>query len=29
VPSLANLNLKEGDTAWFLCKAFSVILNVD
>jgi molybdate transport system regulatory protein len=29
VPSLANLDLKVGDTAWFLCKAFSVILNVD
>jgi molybdate transport system regulatory protein len=29
VPSLANLDLKVGDTAWFLFKAFSVILNVD
>jgi molybdate transport system regulatory protein len=29
IPSLANLNLKAGDTAWFLFKAFSVILNVD
>jgi molybdate transport system regulatory protein len=29
VPSLANLNLQEGDTAWFSFKAFSVILNVD
>jgi molybdate transport system regulatory protein len=29
IPSLANLNLQVGDTAWFLFKAFSVILNVD
>jgi len=29
VPSLENLNLKVGDKAWFLFKAFSVILNVD
>jgi molybdate transport system regulatory protein len=29
VPSLANLNLQVGDRAWFLFKAFSVILNVD
>jgi hypothetical protein len=29
VPSLANLNLQVGDSAWFLFKAFSVILNVD
>ena len=29
IPSLANLNLKVGDTAWFLFKTFSVILNVD
>jgi hypothetical protein len=24
-----NLNLKVGDSAWFLFKVFSVILNVD
>ena len=29
IPSLTNLNLQVGDTAWFLFKAFSVILNVD
>ncbi len=29
VPSLANLNLQVGDSAWFLFKSFSVILNVD
>jgi molybdate transport system regulatory protein len=29
IPSLANLNLQVGDSAWFLFKAFSVILNVD
>jgi molybdate transport system regulatory protein len=29
VPSLANLDLQVGDRAWFLFKAFSVILNVD
>ena len=29
VPSIMNLNLKEGDQAWFLFKAFSVILSVD
>jgi molybdate transport system regulatory protein len=29
VPSLANLHLQVGDQAWFLFKAFSVILNVD
>jgi len=29
IPSLNNLNLKEGDSAWFLFKAFSVILSID
>ena len=29
VPSLANLDLQIGDSAWFCFKAFSVILNVD
>lgn len=29
VPSLANLNLQVGDSAWFLFKATAVILNVD
>jgi molybdate transport system regulatory protein len=29
IPSIKNLDLKEGDHAWFLFKAFSVILNVD
>ena len=29
VPSLANLNLQVGDSAWFLFKATTVILNVN